>query len=934
MRLLATRLTAIAGVVRNLFRGASLDLSFAGADTLDPRVTFSRASNATVTGPDGALQYAPHNLLTHSEQFDNAAWIKSSATVSANAAAAPDGSLTADALQKSAAFGNLRQTIAAANSAFTASAYVKAGTEGVASFGITENGTAVILIRGSVDLRTGVVTNGLGSFTATPVGGGWWRLTGTATSTTGTNVSLLLYPGVFSGSEAGSVFVWGAQLNVGPLQPYYPTTVKNALGFTQEFDNAAWTKSNSFVQTNLLTFSEQFDNAAWGKARCAVLENAAIAPNGTLTADKLADDGALVGIGYIGQNFTWAGGVTYTGSFYVKAGEYSSVSAYFTDPSGITAGTSSAFNLSSGTVTSGAQCSIQPVGNGWYRVAIVGSPASGSGTLRILLPSDTASSSGIYIWGAQLVQGSTPGDYQRTEAAAKAVMYPAPDGSLTADKLVENTASSIGHFLQPAASPVFAAGQLAVYSAYAKAAERSLFQIILTGIGPGPSNFIAGFDLQAGTAGEPTPGARSQIVAVGNGWYRCSLSVAAATAASAIAQLRLSQTSTAIPSSYTGDGTSGIYIWGAQLSDSASLDPYVYNPEAAPTAQAYYGPRFDYDPITLAPKGLLIEEQRTNLCLRSGEVDSGLHSVWQFAFGASALLPGGSTAAPDGTLSGRTYTIQTGATATTGYQQISVTANTVYTWSLYVRLGTLPSNDYRIAFRDDTNGVFIAESVLPTLVSVGGGWSKITYTLTTPAGCLLLRCYPIRNTATATGGTISFWGAQLEAGSFATSYIPTTTAAATRAADVAVMTGANFSNWYRQDEGTLFAEGDAGLGTLPCFASIDDTTTNNRIQLRRTTGDTLAALRMVSPSGSIDVTLTSGSAVGLNKQAASFSAGNQNAAANGALFTGITPIASMPTVNRMDVGAGIGSTLLNGHIRRIGFFPRRLTNAELQGLTA
>jgi hypothetical protein len=40
---------------------------------------------------------------------------------------------------------------------------------------------------------------------------------------------------------------WGAQLNVGALQPYYPTTVDNLLGYTQEFDNAAWTKSNSFV---------------------------------------------------------------------------------------------------------------------------------------------------------------------------------------------------------------------------------------------------------------------------------------------------------------------------------------------------------------------------------------------------------------------------------------------------------------------------------------------------------------------------------------------------------------------------------------------------------------------------------------------------------------------------------------------------------------
>jgi len=148
------------------------------------------------------------------------------------------------------------------------------------------------------------------------------------------------------------------------------------------------------------------------------------------------------------------------------------------------------------------------------------------------------------------------------------------------------------------------------------------------------------------------------------------------------------------------------------------------------------------------------------------------------------------------------------------------------------------------------------------------------------------------------------------------------------------MTGTNFSSWYNQAEGTLFAEGDAGGGTLPCFASIDDGTTGNRIQLRRSVNDTQSGLRMVSPGGSIDVTLISGTATSVNKQAASFSAGDQNAAANGALFTGITSIPTMPTVTRMDIGAGIGSTILNGYIRKIAYYPRRLSNAALQGITS
>jgi len=181
-------------------------------------------------------------------------------------------------------------------------------------------------------------------------------------------------------------------------------------------------------------------------------------------------------------------------------------------------------------------------------------------------------------------------------------------------------------------------------------------------------------------------------------------------------------------------------------------------------------------------------------------------------------------------------------------------------------------------------------------------------------------------------GTAFIWGAQLEAGAFPTSYIPTTTTALTRSADVAAVN--TLSPWFNATAGTLYVEGDAGGGNLPCFASIDDTTVNNRIQLRRATSDTLSGFRMVSSGGGVDVSLLSGSAVGVNKLAAAFAASDQSAASNGALFTGITPITPIPTVTRLDIGAGVGSTLLNGYLRRITYYPVRLTNAQLQNLTA
>jgi len=71
-------------------------------------VTFSRTTNATVTRSDGTIGYAPHNLLTFSEQFDNAAWTKTNATITANSTTAPDETLTADKLVENASTGDHR----------------------------------------------------------------------------------------------------------------------------------------------------------------------------------------------------------------------------------------------------------------------------------------------------------------------------------------------------------------------------------------------------------------------------------------------------------------------------------------------------------------------------------------------------------------------------------------------------------------------------------------------------------------------------------------------------------------------------------------------------------------------------------------------------------------------------------------------------------
>ncbi|MFG1349098.1 hypothetical protein [Xanthobacter autotrophicus] len=174
-------------------------------------------------------------------------------------------------------------------------------------------------------------------------------------------------------------------------------------------------------------------------------------------------------------------------------------------------------------------------------------------------------------------------------------------------------------------------------------------------------------------------------------------------------------------------------------------------------------------------KKLLLEGNATNLMLRSQEFGTG---PWV----SSMTVTSNVIAAPDGTMTADMLTLP--GTATPGhYQTATVTASTAYVFSVWVRLGTLAAADFKLAFRDDTAGVFIAADIVPTVLPTADGWTRISYALTTPAGCVALRCYPYRHSGSPTG-TFYLWGAQLELGSRPTSYIATTTATVTRGVDL------------------------------------------------------------------------------------------------------------------------------------------------------
>jgi hypothetical protein len=341
-------------------------------------------------------------------------------------------------------------------------------------------------------------------------------------------------------------------------------------------------------------------------------------------------------------------------------------------------------------------------------------------------------------------------------------------------------------------------------------------------------------------------------------------------------------------------------------------------------------PRFDHNPTTGESLGLLVEEQKTNLLTYSdGTYANGSAAGWSNTSSTVSL-----TTAPTGTNTAELWTFASGSIQNI-FKTISCSASTAYTLSFYYKLGTLPDSDFKIAVRDDTAGVFIASDVSPTRTNVGNSWLRATYTFTTPVGCVLVRPYLLRFTP-VTGGSIAFWGAQLEPGSTPSTYIPTTTAAVTRSADVASITGSAFSSWYSQSEGTLFAENsqsatsgdiaysyylDAGAGLANSIYA--DVSSGNR----RGVVFSGNAVQCATNFGAITSGVQARTAFGLKQDQFGLvlNGGAVVVDSSGSLPTGLT---------RIFLGNNSASNAaINGHIRRLTFWGQRLPNNILQSIT-
>ncbi len=368
--------------------------------------------------------------------------------------------------------------------------------------------------------------------------------------------------------------------------------------------------------------------------------------------------------------------------------------------------------------------------------------------------------------------------------------------------------------------------------------------------------------------------------------------------------------------------------------------------------------RFDHDPVTGESLGLLIEEQRTNSIRNNTMVGAvaGTPGTTPTYWGVTNTANGLSRQIVEtGVAGGITYIrIRISGTTTAsftffniGYDLIAASAGQTWTASAYYRLhgGSLTgvTLQHEVA-RFGPGYLYLGSNVLPFVPGSGPlGGQRYVYTTTVSDAGLTYIGYGLQCVVVTSGTVVDFTVdislPQLEQGAFATSVIPTTTAARTRQPDVARITGTNFSSWYRQDEGTVFADATTnarhgGSNSFPRIMSVSDGTNNNQMEpyYRVLSGYTDAGYRIAN-AGAIQAQFDTNDNRNGQKIAFGYASNNFPLVIGGTVVANDTS-GTVPTVSSLGLGVrGDGGTFLNGTIRRLTYWPKRLPNSQLRALT-
>ena len=356
-------------------------------------------------------------------------------------------------------------------------------------------------------------------------------------------------------------------------------------------------------------------------------------------------------------------------------------------------------------------------------------------------------------------------------------------------------------------------------------------------------------------------------------------------------------------------------------------------------------PRLDYLGSS-CPK-ILLEPQRSNLVTWSEALDNAAWVKTNTTVTANAAVsPDGSTNAD------KLIATSTNALHICESNLISFTSGTAYTFSFYAKRAEnnfvqFTGSSSLLSIRANynlLNGTLgtVDSGISATITSVGSDWYRCTATFTSSVtGSFRVIISSITSSTAgrfqtfAGDGTsgVLLYGAQIEAGAYATSYIPTLSTSVTRVADLASKTG--ISSLIGQTEGTLFVEANLTQVedvNLRGILELNDGTTTSRISVYRDTSTTAQVAVFNSGTGSVFMGFNTASKV---KIAFKYSAAGITLYVNGSFVATDTSV-SIPTCSRLDVGSitQLASRTLGDTISQVLLFKTQLTNAQLAELTA
>jgi hypothetical protein len=433
---------------------------------------------------------------------------------------------------------------------------------------------------------------------------------------------------------------------------------------------------------------------------------------------------------------------------------------------------------------------------------------------------------GNVVWGPENLANHSEqfetGHWQQSSLTVIANQLVSPTGAMTADAAIPIVGSNTP-YLQLTGLPAASVGQIFTDSIYVHPGNFRYFSLFELSSGTGAGLVV--FDLQTGTVSGAANGltvANGAIQAAGNGWYRISLTAAATTTGWGPRIYPSGAGDNIYP--ITGNGTDKFYVWGGQTERGSVARAYI------PTTDfPVYGPRITYDPVSHKCLGYLAEEQRNNLST----------NLTGYTLLNSIVTPNAATS-PSGAIdafllysSGATSTVWTyQALATPGAYSVSIFAKAAGKQWLVIPDGNATTVYASFNLVTGTVGT-VQAGYTARIQPLPNGWFRCTMTTLSDFNTWVIFAVSdsgsnLTITPNGTDG-IYLWGPQVESGAFPTSYIPTTTAAATRSADVCQIGGTDFTSFYNQSEGTFVANfrSTAGDGKYHEIVQFSDSGGNN-----------------------------------------------------------------------------------------------------------